>query len=117
MNITFSTPKEWENWFSLGFGLWLILSPWLLNFSDSETASTNALLIGFLIILAEVFTLSALGALEELVDFILGLWLLVSPWILGLSNSAARINFIVVGLLAVGLAIYELWETRRSSTS
>jgi len=110
MKRVFSAPKEWENWLSLGFGLWLILSPWLLHFSDSEIALTNAVLTGFLIVLAEVFTFSALGALEELIDFILGVWLLASPWILSLSNSAARINFIVVGLLALGLVIYESWK-------
>jgi len=117
MKLVFSAPKEWENWLSLGFGVWLLLSPWLLQFGHDEIAVTNALVIGFLIIVAEIFSFSALGALEELIDLILGLWLLVSPWILSVSSPAAEVNFIIVGLLALALSIYELWEARRPSSS
>ena len=117
MKLVFSAPKEWENWLSLGFGVWLLLSPWLLQFGGDEIAVTNALVIGFLIIVAEIFSFSALGALEELIDLILGLWLLVSPWILNVSSPAAEVNFIIVGLLALALSIYELWEARRLSSS
>ena len=85
--------------------------------SVTEIAVTNALVIGFLIIVAEIFSFSALGALEELIDLILGLWLLVSPWILSVSSPAAEVNFIIVGLLALALSIYELWEARRPSSS
>jgi len=55
--------------------------------------------------------------LEELIDLILGLWLLVSPWILRMSSPAAEVNFVIVGLLALALSIYELWEARRLSSS
>ena len=52
---------------------------------------------------------------EEWITVILGAWLIVCPWILGISVSAARTNFVVVGLLVMALALYEFWEARSKS--
>jgi hypothetical protein len=117
MNLVFSAPKEWENWLDLALGVWLLLSPWLLQFGGDATAVTNSVVIGFLIIVAEVFTFSTLGALEELIDLVLGLWLVVSPWILNISSRVASADFVIVGLLVLGLAIYEIWDARRMSSA
>ncbi len=72
MKEMFSPPKEWENWLNLAFGFWLFFSPWLLQFSGLEASVTNATISGLLITTAEVFTFSALGALEELIDLVPG---------------------------------------------
>jgi len=68
---------------------------------------------GFLIILAEVVTLSAFRVWEEWINVVLGLWLVGSPWFLDIASSAARIEFIVVGILVVALAFYEMKQSRR----
>jgi len=32
----------------------------------------------------------------------------VSPWVLGIAPIAAKVNFVVVGVLVVALALYEM---------
>jgi SPW repeat len=103
-----SLPKQWEDWASWAFGIWLCLSPWALHF-DLETVPTrNAVIVGFLIILAEVVTLSVFRPWEEWINVALGAWLVISPWVLGIASTAATVNFVVVGVLVIALALYEM---------
>lgn len=109
----FSAPKHWEDWCNWLLGLWLCISPWALRFDLEPTATRAAVISGILIILAELVTLSVYRAWEEWINVILGAWLVICPWILGISIPAARTNLVVVGLLVMALAFYEIWEARR----
>jgi len=113
----FNLPKQWEDWGNWILGIWLCLSPWPLLFSGDPTATRNAVVVGALIILAEVVTLSVFQVWEEWINVALGVWLAVSPWVLGIPEAAAKANFVVVGLLVLALALYEIWDVRRRLTS
>ncbi len=106
----FSFPKQWEDWTSWLLGIWLLLSPWALFFDHEPLARDNALAVGVLIIVAEIVELSIFRHWEEWINVVLGVWLAVSPWALGLQNAAARWNFLIVGVLVIALALYELRE-------
>jgi len=107
-----SFPKQWEDWTSWALGIWLLLSPWALWFEKDATALHNAVAVGVLIILVELLELSIFRGWEEWINVALGAWLIISPWALGTSDAAARINFIVVGVLVLALAVHELWNMR-----
>lgn len=48
----------------------------------------------------------------------LGAWLVVAPWVLGFSAVAnATWNHVVVGLLGVVVAAWELWKVRQRATA
>lgn len=111
----FSLPKQWEDWCNWLLGIWLCLSPWVLQFSLEPTAMRTAVITGILIILAEVVTLSIFRSWEEWINVVLGIWLLACPWILGISDATPRTNFVIVGLLVLALALYEVWDVRRRS--
>jgi SPW repeat len=111
----FSLPKQWEDWCSWLLGLWLCISPWALRFDLEPTATRTAVITGILIILAEMMTLSVYQAWEEWINVIIAAWLTICPWVLGISFSAARANLVVVGLLVMAFAFYELWEARHRS--
>jgi hypothetical protein len=110
----FSPPKEWEDWVSMFLGIWLCISPWALHFTDDTTATNIVLYVGFIMIAAEVITLTALGFLEELIDVVLGVWLLASVWLFDISTPAARIDLIVSGLVVLLFSFYEIWDSRRT---
>jgi SPW repeat-containing protein len=112
---TFTPPRQWEDWCDWALGIWLVLSPWALRFEFDETAARNAVTVGFIIIFAEVVTLSVFRVWEEWINVALGSWLAVSPWVLGISNPLPKANFIIVGLLVAGLALYEVWEVSRTA--
>ena len=73
----------------------------------------NAVLLGVLIILAELVELSLFRGWQEWINVALGVWLIASTWVLGIVTPAARMNFILVGILVVALALYEMWQIRQ----
>jgi hypothetical protein len=51
---------------------------------------------------------------EEWVNLILGLWVLISPWVLGFANNVnARWTHVVIGIAVAALAAIELWLVQR----
>jgi SPW repeat-containing protein len=112
--VTFTPPKQWEDWCDWGLGIWLVLSPWVLLFEKDTTATRNAVIVGGLIVLAEVVTLSYFRVWEEWINVALGAWLAVSPWVLGITSPAPKLNFHIVGVLVAALALYEVWEVSRN---
>lgn len=113
----FSPPKQWKDWCNWLLGIWLCISPWALQFDLDPIATQTAVISGFLIILAELVTLSVYRAWEEWVSVILGVWLMICSWVLGVSSSAVRTNFVAVGLLVIALAFYEILDARRQSST
>jgi len=81
----------------------------------SRLATQIAVISGILVILAELLTLTVFRPWEEWINVILGAWLIVCPWIVGISSSAAKTNFVVTGALIAVLALYEIWTARRQS--
>ena len=109
--IAFSPPKRWEDWVGAVLGLWLFVSPWVLEYGEMA-ASQNAVFVGLLLIATEFVALSAFSIWEEWINVILGAWLVVSPWVLGVA-LVPTVNFVIVGLLVLALALYEIWDERR----
>jgi hypothetical protein len=109
---TFSPPKGWEDWATLVLGVWLCASTWLLQFSDPP-AMQNLVAVGFLVIIGELFTFYTLRIWEEWINIVLGLWLIVSSWVLDITAPVAKVNALVVGLLLLAIAFYEMWDDRR----
>lgn len=69
----------------------------------------DAWLSAILVALVSFAALVVFREWEEWINFILGMWISVSPWILGFEHTAAtRIN-LVVGILIAYLAILEFW--------
>jgi SPW repeat len=115
-SVTFTPPKRWEDWCDWALGIWLLLSPWILLFEKDAVATRNAVIIGLLIVLTEAVTLSIFRVWEEWINVALGAWLVISPWVLPVTDSLARTDFVIVGLLVAGLALFEVWEVSRLPT-
>ena len=113
----FKPPQQWEDWCSWGLGIWLLISPWALRFDLDSGATRVAVITGILIILTEMLTLSFFQSWEEWVNVVLGLWLLVASWVVGIATSSAVRNFVIVGLLVLILAAYEIWQGRSGAES
>jgi hypothetical protein len=103
-------PKQWTDWATWILGIWLCLSPWTLLFEYDAPAMRNAVLLGALIIFVEVIELSIFRGWEEWINVGLGAWLIASTWVLGIEAPAAKINFVLVGVLVVALAVFEIWQ-------
>lgn len=104
-------PKQWEDWAGVVLGLWLFVSPWVLQYPDT-TAAQSAFVVGFVLIVTELIALYAFLIWEEWIIAILGAWLVNSPWVLG-ADFVPTVNFVIVGLLVLALALYVIWDERR----
>jgi hypothetical protein len=105
---------NWQDWLDMVLGLWLAVSPWILDFADSDPSATrNALIVGILIAVLSALTFLAYHIIEEWIDVILGLWLVVSPWVLTGSRDATVVaDFVIVGAIVLALSGYEIWAAR-----
>ncbi len=105
-------PSQWQDWVSWGLGLALLLSPWIFLYWTESKALTNAVICGFLLIAIEVLTLTVLRLWEEVLNVVLGTWLIVSPLVLQLANVTAAILFLLIGAAVVALAFLEIRDIR-----
>jgi len=105
---------NWQDWLDMVLGLWLAVSPWILDFSDSDPAATrNALIVGVAIAVLSALTFLAYHIVEEWIDVILGLWLIISPWALPSSRDPTVVaDFVIVGAIVLALSGSEIWGAR-----
>jgi hypothetical protein len=85
----------------------LIAAPWLFRFSDSNTATTVAVLAGILILVMSLMTNYEGGILRNIpmamhlnMDILLGIVLALSPWIFGFKDEV-YLPHLIMGLLAI----------------
>lgn len=50
--VALASYRFWEEWANMAVGLWLVVSPWALQFAASPTAKWNAVISGLVIIVA-----------------------------------------------------------------
>jgi len=86
----------------------LFASPWLFKLSNGTARMdfwiTSAAVA--VISLAAIFTHANWG---EWANFLFGLWLIASPWILGFSHVRAMHFAIGIGVAVAFMAVLELW--------
>jgi hypothetical protein len=90
------------NSINIALGIWLILAPFILGYHLS-VAVWNDIILGIVIgaiALLRTYGVNPLGM--SWVNVVLGIWLIIAPFVLNFGNEpAARWNDIIVGLLVV----------------
>ena len=89
-------------------GLWLIFAPFILGYSDIGSATGNDIIVGILVALASGVRLFTNFRARWLawVNVVLGIWLILAPFILGYPATTPRINDIIVGIIIAALGAY-----------
>src|ERR1700716_2785925 len=99
---------------NLILGAILFFSPWMFGF-DAGKVSQNATITGIVIAVLAIAALAAFAVWEEWLNLIVGLWALVSPWVLGFQGSSrAMAVHVIVGIAVAVLAAVELWMTSQN---
>jgi len=93
---------------NLILGAILFFSPWIFGF-ESGKPSNNAYICGIIIVVLAISALSAFAVWEEWLNLIVGLWTLVSPWVLGFQGTNAMRVHVIIGIAVAILAGIELW--------
>jgi len=101
--------KHWQDPVNLVLGLWMLVSPWVLGHQAETNPTWNAVILGILIAAAVLFALFRVMAWEEWVSVAFGIWLVISPWLLGFSALVAAMwNAVIVGVVVAALALWAL---------
>lgn len=112
--------QRWQDWVMLVLGIWLFFSPfWMAGYlSAGSGAAWNSYILGVLVVIFAAAALSTGRRWEEWVQLVLGIWLIISPFILSYyaREYGGAWNQIIIGLLIGIDAIWALaitTETRR----
>ncbi len=81
-------------------GIWVALSPFILGFSHHPAARWSNLTVGIALLLVTAAGAWADEALEGLV-VPLGVWLFVSPFVLGFSTAAFLANNVSMAFIVI----------------
>jgi hypothetical protein len=101
--------KHWQDPVNALVGVWLICSPWALGFQSEMNVLANSVIVGLLLIAAALGAIFVPRAWEEWTEGALGLWLAVSPWVLGFAGQrTAMISAVASGVVVMVLALWVL---------
>jgi hypothetical protein len=100
---------QWEDWLGLAVGAWLIVSPWMLGYSEELTPRLAAVIPGAVLVAAELANFEGHTSTEEWTDVLVGIVLVLAPFVFGFDSlTAAAANSIAGGLLTMLLAGWAL---------
>ncbi len=107
---------RWQDWAHMLLGLWLIFSPWAMNYTINEVATANARGLGIGIIIFNLISVRrAIDQGQEIVNVLIGIWLIFSPYALNFqSETVIAANTIGVGVLIIILAIWEMFSSAKA---
>jgi hypothetical protein len=94
--------------YNLVFALVLLGAPWLFALTNS-TGKMDLWASGAAIAAISLAAMIAFARWEEWANLLLGLWLIVSPWLLGFAHTRAMHFSIGLGCLVAFMALLELW--------
>src|SRR5690349_4862718 len=106
------TTRRWQDGANLVLGAWLFASPWVLGYSNS-IAGGNAFLMGAAIVLFAVIAAYMPNAWEEIINILIGVWLVLSPFILAPVPMDIALHTVCVGILATAFAIWAMTSDQR----
>jgi len=105
-----SSAKRWQDQLILLLGLWFFITPWVFGYPVPSAQAWTAFISGAVIALLAAFDLYKTYFRAVTLNLLLGIWVAVSPWVLGLAvNTELMWNSVIVG---VAVAVLALWEMR-----
>lgn len=101
--------NHWQDWVNLFLAGWLFITPWFYGFTGLPGAAWNAWIVAVLVAVFAVAALARFAQWQEWANIVLGVWLAISPWVVGGATAPAiRWNFVLVGLAIAVIAAWNL---------
>lgn len=108
---------RWQDWMTLLLGIWLFSSPFLLAsyFPYTSVDDWNSYMAGAALIVVSAVALKRPERWEEWFNIVIGVWLIVSPFLLGFASiqRVPALNHILIGLVVTADAAWVLIRRRR----
>jgi len=107
--------RRWQNAVNLLLSVWLFVSPWSMHYTH-QSAAWNAWIFGCVTSVLALSSVILPRVWESVLNMLLGLWLVVSPYLLHFaSENAIAVNTVVVGALLVAFAYWAFYKDEEST--
>lgn len=107
--------KKPQDWLNLVFAIALFVSPWVIGFAIEMAPAWNAWIVGIVLGVLAIAALTAFAQWEEWANLALGVWLIISPWVLQFAaNMNAMWTHVVLGALVTAVSAWALWDYRQN---
>jgi hypothetical protein len=89
----------------------------VMPLANLTAAAWNAWILAIVIGALSIWAIAMYAEWQDWLTGLLGIWLIVAPWVLKFSAAAiATWDHVIVGILVVVLAAWELWVVRHEGT-
>ena len=106
--------KHWQDYANMVLAIILFVTPWVLGYADQPSPAWNTWVSAVVIAGLAIAAVMAFAEWEEWLELVLGLWVAVSPWILGFAgNVTATWAHVAIGILVAVIAAWELYQVRQ----
>jgi hypothetical protein len=108
---------RWQDWACALIGVWLLFSPWQMGYELNLSAKGNACGIGAaLIIFNLISACRKVDEGQEIVNILLGIWLILAPYAFSFSAQATPLlNMTGSGVAVILLAAWQMWVTLKKN--
>ncbi len=106
------------SWINIVLGIWVIVSPFVLAFAQFPRAMWNNVATGALVgILAIIRAGTPQQPGWSWMNVLLGIWLIISPFVLAFANGVALWNNVILGIIIIITAWANAATTREPVTA
>ena len=99
----------WQDWVNLILGVWLLASPWIMDYSSAGFVAGDARLLGVAVIIISVIGLLSPDVWEEWMNLLLAALILISPITVGFTHqNVAVLNNVIISILIGAAAVWGL---------
>lgn len=104
-----ATRKEWVlDLYNLALGVFLFASPWLFAMTGA-TARLDSWITGLLLLVVSAAAIVAFREWEEWIRLLVGIWMVVAPFVLGFPHTTGMHVSIAIGCIVLFLTLLELF--------
>jgi len=110
--------RTWEDWCGMLLGVLIALTPWFPTQEGHEVAETgrsvvilNTVMVGIMVFGLAQLEYVSLQRWEQVAGVLAGLWLILSPYVLGYhADGLMRFYHSTFGAMVVALSTLQLWQ-------
>lgn len=127
MALKIEQKSGWQDWANIVLAVLLFITPWVFQFAaspseaigavGSSAAAWNAWISALIVAGLAVAALLRFAEWEEWLNAIVGVWLVISPWLLGFAGLAAAMwSAVILGALIIIASAWKAIDTHRGGT-
>ena len=101
--------RRWQDQGILLLAIWLFVSPWVMGYPSDSPPAINAFIAGAIMAALAAFDLYKTYVWAVLLNILVGAWVAVSPWLMGIvGDRPMSTSMLLVGIATVVLGLWEM---------